>query len=110
MGGVEGVDAVMFSGDEDDIVNPLAGDDHSGQVQRLPVDLAVHRISEERAELSGTDAGGSEQSFGQILSGACKIVVIGEDAYLAVPPESAEKYRIGGVHPPVRPAKRLRRY
>jgi hypothetical protein len=39
--GVEGVNAVMLGGDEEDVVRPLAGDRDARLEQRLGVDVAV---------------------------------------------------------------------
>ena len=42
--GVEGVDTVVLGGDEHHVVNPLARNVHVRHVERLRVDVPVHRI------------------------------------------------------------------
>src|SRR5262249_11384012 len=54
--GVKGVDAVVFRGDEHDVVQD-AVDVDAGFDQRLAVDRPVHRVVEELAEGGGADGG-----------------------------------------------------
>ena len=49
--GVEGVDAVVLGGDEDDVVR-AAGDREIRHIERLGVDFAIHGAGEEFSERS----------------------------------------------------------
>ena len=62
--GVEGVDAVVLSGDEEDVVFG-AVDGEVGNQQRLAIGIAVDLVGEELAEgMAVTLAGVSDVSFG----------------------------------------------
>jgi hypothetical protein len=80
-------------------MDPISRDRHSGQIKRLSVDLAVDGITEELAELRGTDVGRSQLSLVQILARPRQVVVIGNDADLAIPQQGAQENRVGGKHP-----------
>ena len=82
--GVESVDGIMCGGDEDYVVDALARDRDRGQVERLRVDLPVHRMGEELAELDWRDIRRRQDRFLKILSGSCEIVAIGGHADLGV--------------------------
>ena len=77
--GVEGVDAVVFGGDKDDIVQAVVGniarDIDVGHNQRLCIDDAIDRLREELAERR-FDIRGSEQGFVGIQAGIGAVVVI----------------------------------
>ena len=79
---VEGVDAVMFGGDEDDVVGAFAGDGDTLHIKGLCIDAAVNRIGEELAEIRGGDVGGSEDGFVGVGTGAQVVVVLRDDVHL----------------------------
>ena len=97
--GIECIDAVMLSGDKDNIVYPISRDSHSRQIKRLSINLAVDRITEELAKLAGTHAGRSQLRFIQILASSRQIVVIGNDTDVAIPQQGAQENGVGVWHP-----------
>jgi len=73
---------VVFSGDEDDIVNAgkgAAGDVYVALDQWLGIDLAGHLEAGEFAEGAGVDIGADESGFVGIDAGAGQVVVIGKN-------------------------------
>ncbi len=54
--GIESVDAIVLGGHVYRVVDALAGDVHVGHDQRLGVDVAVHRVREQPAELRSVHA------------------------------------------------------
>lgn len=80
---VEGIDAVVFGGDEDDVVSALAGDGETLNVKRLSVDAAVNGIGEEFAEICGGDVRRSEDGFVGVGAGTQIVVVLREDTDLS---------------------------
>ncbi len=80
--GVEGVHAVVLGGHEDDVVHTFSRDLDSAQIERVGVDVTIHRIGKQLTDLRGVDVRRSELCFAQILPGARQIVVIGEDVDL----------------------------
>ena len=80
--GVEGVDAVVVRRDVDDVADADARNVDALDVQRLPVDLVVDGALEELAELADVDVGRREHHLGQIGSGPCRVVVLGDHARL----------------------------
>ena len=61
--GVEGVDAVLLGGDEEDVVDGVVGEGEGGEVERLRVDVADDGKAEELAEGGDADVGGSEEGL-----------------------------------------------
>src|SRR5216684_3534322 len=74
--GVEGVYAVVFGGDKENVVFAFAGDFDVGKIKRLGVNVTVNFESEEFAELAGIDIGVSENFFVEIGAGT-RVVVLG---------------------------------
>src|SRR5262249_45311585 len=82
VGGVDGVQGVVFGGDEDDVVKTLlrpGGDVDAPDDERLGVDLAVDLHGVELAEGVRVDVGAGEQRLVQVLPGAGDVVVVGDD-------------------------------
>src|SRR5262249_9063559 len=73
--GVEGVDAVVLGGGEDDVERALAGDGEVGLVERLGVDVAVRRITEQLAEVGRVDVGGRQHRLLRVGPGDQPVVV-----------------------------------
>jgi len=73
--GVEGIDAVVFGGDEKDVVFAFAGNLEIGELQRLGVNVAVDFEGKEFAELCGIDVGRSEDFFVEVSAGASVVVL-----------------------------------
>ena len=48
--GIKSVHAVMFGGHKDDVVDSVARDGDARHIQRLGVNLAVHRVGEQPSE------------------------------------------------------------
>src|SRR5439155_23388949 len=80
--GVKGVNTIVFRSGEHDVVHAFFGNRDSGQVERLRVDIAIHSIGKQLSKLPGIDIRGIEYGFGEVLSGARQIVVVGEDVNL----------------------------
>src|SRR5580692_4067211 len=74
--GIQAVDATVLRGDVQNVVHPLIGDTHLGEIKRLRIHFAVHRDHEEFAETGGVDVAGCENRFAEILSGAGIVVVV----------------------------------
>lgn len=72
------VNTTVLGGHDQHIVN-RAGDADSGSIERLGIDLAIHRNDEQSAKGAGIDVGWREDSFIQLLAGASVIVVISEN-------------------------------
>ena len=72
---IECIDAVVLSRHVNDVVE-RGGDGHLGHVERLRVNVAVHRTSEELAELVDVDVGRIQYRLVQILSGTAHVVVV----------------------------------
>ena len=109
--GVESVDGVMRGGDEDYIVDALARDCDRREVERLRVDLPVHRMGEELAELDRRDIRRRQDGFLKILSGSCEIVAIRGHADLGVCFYSQENNKSNQPHhdpPGLSQASRMR--
>src|SRR5262249_25900316 len=77
-GSGHGGSAVVLRGDEDDVVNALAGDVDVGQHQRLGVNLAVNRHRIQPAEGVGVDVGRGQDGFVEVGAGAGVVGVVGE--------------------------------
>ena len=56
----------MLGGDEDHVVDALARDFEVRHVQRLRVNVAIHRQREKLPELRGIDVAGGEDCFAEI--------------------------------------------
>jgi len=78
-GGVEGVDGVVFGGDEEDVVTAFAGDFYAGEEERLGVDVSVDFEGEELAEALGVDIARGEDGFDAIGAEAGVVVLGGGD-------------------------------
>src|SRR5262249_20344220 len=76
--GVEGVDAVVLRGGEDDVARAAAGDGQVGLVERLGVDVAVHGVAVQLAEVAGVDVGGGEHLLARVMAGEEIVVVPGQ--------------------------------
>src|SRR5262245_61445716 len=88
-GGIVGiitVNAIVFSGDVDNVANANLGNINGRCVERLRVDVAIHRSGEKLAERARTDVRSRQKSLAQIRSGAPGIVVLCEHSRAA--PES----------------------
>ncbi len=75
--GIEGVDAVVFGRDVEDVVRAFAGDRDARYVERLGVNVAVNIQRVQLAESARGDRGGREDGFVQIGAGAlshCDVV------------------------------------
>jgi hypothetical protein len=79
--GVEGVDAVVDGGDEDEVVGSAVDLDVGGE-EGLGVELIVEGELVEEAEVGGVDVGGGEDGLVGIGAGAGVVVVLGEDVGL----------------------------
>ena len=75
--GVEGVDAIVSRGQENHVVETLAGHVDARQIERLRVNVAVHQVRKPPPEKPGLNRGGREQCLGEVLASACVIVVVG---------------------------------
>ncbi len=84
--GVESVDEIAFCGDKDDVMFFVVGHGEVGDVERLRIDVAgngaifVDGAGEKNTKGGGTESGGRESIFFEILTGALRIVVMSEDA------------------------------
>src|SRR5262249_31552301 len=76
--GVEGVDAVVLRGHEQDVVD-LSAYAQVADHQRLGIDLAVDRVAEEPAEARRVDVLRRQRRLVQIGPGPGRIVVVRED-------------------------------
>ena len=74
--GVEGINAIVFGGDEEHVVFALAGNLDAGKKQRLRVDRAINLERAQLAELLGVDAFGSKEFFDKRSAGP-SVVVLG---------------------------------
>lgn len=64
---IEGVNAVVLRGHVHYIVRAQAGDVHVGDVQRLGINIAVHRLRKQLAELTYVDVARGENRLAQVL-------------------------------------------
>jgi hypothetical protein len=85
--GVEGIYAVIFGGDEHDVVpgaslRRSSTHGYAGQVQRLSVDVAVHGMREELSELTKINVRESEDGLSGVRAGTRNVVVLCNHAYL----------------------------
>src|SRR5262249_30287912 len=78
---VEGVDAVVLGGREDDGVR-AAADGQVGHVQGLRVGVAVDGVVEEVAEISRVDVGGRKDRLLRVGSGEQAVVMSAEDRHV----------------------------
>ena len=76
--GVKAIDGVVFGGDEDGVVNALAGNSESGDVKRLCVDVAIDGVGKKFSKGGGVDVGRRENGFIQVRAGAGVVIVIGQ--------------------------------
>src|SRR5579885_2192431 len=79
---VECVDAIVLGGHENNIVDALTRNTHQGHVERLSIDLPVHRAREDLAEPGRIHVGKSQDGFLQVLPGTGEVIVIGGHAHL----------------------------
>jgi hypothetical protein len=77
--GVEGVDAIVLRGDEYEVMDALARNIDASHVQRLGIDLPVHRVGVQLAERGRGDVGRREGGLGQVLTRPRHVVVIRQD-------------------------------
>ncbi len=73
--GVEGINAVVFGGDEDDVVRGAA-DCKSGQIKRLGFDSAIDGEGEEFAEVAGANGSRGEYRLAEVLACPGKVVML----------------------------------
>src|SRR5260221_8232519 len=81
---VESVHGIMCSGDEDHVVDALGRNRNRRYVERLSVDLSVHRMGEYLPESGWCNIRRRQDRFLKVLSGSCEIIAIGGDADLGV--------------------------
>ncbi len=81
--GIEGVDAIVHSGDKYHITPAFSGNGQVGHVQRLCVDVAVHSAREQLSELSHVYIGGVEDTLFEIGSRPTVVIMLGEHSSLA---------------------------
>ena len=74
--GVEGVHRVMLGSHEHHVVC-RACYCKAGEIQRLRVDLAVHRQRPQQSKCRGAHVSGRENGLGQILAGAPEVILVG---------------------------------
>src|SRR5439155_27111984 len=87
--GIEGVEGVVLSGDEDNVMNPrraglgvdTTGDGDSGVHQWLGVNLAIHRRDEQFIERADLYIAWDELGFVGVQAGAGNVVVKGQDVH-----------------------------
>ena len=77
--GVEGIDAVVFRCDIEDIAEALAGDGDLGNIEGLRVDVAIDLEGEDFAKLGGIHVGRSESGFVEVCRSTCVVGLCGED-------------------------------
>ena len=85
--GVDGIEGVVFGGDEDDVVDAgrpagrvdAVGDGHAGIHQRLGVNLAVHRRGEQLPKRPRLHIGRRQLHFRGVDARTRQIVVIGQN-------------------------------
>src|SRR6185369_9856613 len=74
---VEGIHAVVFRGDDEDILLG-AIDVDAGRDQRLRDHFSINVVRELFTELVGVDVGGSKRGFRRVCAGALVVPVLGE--------------------------------
>ena len=77
--GVEGVDAVVLGGHEQDVVDLAVAHAHLADLQGLGIDLAVDRVAEELPEARRVDVLRRQRRLVQVGAGPGSVVVIRED-------------------------------
>ena len=79
--GVKGIDAVVFRGHENHVVDGAVGHGQALHVERLGVDLAVHGIAEQLAERAGVHVRRGQDGFLQILSRVLVVIVTSQNIH-----------------------------
>ncbi len=74
---VEGVYAVVFSGNDDDVMNAENRDGDIAKDKGLAVDVAVDGEAADFAKGAAADVGWGEQDFVGVKTAACQVVVVG---------------------------------
>ena len=101
--GIEGVHAVVFRGDEDDVVRAFAGHRHTRHEQRLRIHVPIDRERKDFAELAGIHIGGSQGGFVERGAGARIVILRGEHlpgGERGKPPEGAQALKCHARPPP----------
>jgi hypothetical protein len=81
--GIEGVNTVIFSRDEYDIVRALRRNGHILQIQRLSVGHSVQDYGKQLAEVRGIDVRGRQGGLIRILTGPPNVIMLGRNADLS---------------------------
>ena len=76
--GIEGVDAVVFGADVDDIAR-LVGNGQAMNVKRLRIDLAVQPARIEFTKLARVDVGGRQHKLAEVGTCAETVIVLGKN-------------------------------
>jgi hypothetical protein len=76
--GVEGKNAVVFGGGEDNVVRAFVGNSHRGHIKRLGINLAIDGAEEQQAESVGVDVSDGEIGLADVLACPRHIVVISQ--------------------------------
>jgi hypothetical protein len=66
--GVEGVYRIMFCSNKDYVMGRLVRQGEIGNIQRLRINLAIHRVAKQLAKRIGVDIGRSEKGLQGILA------------------------------------------
>ena len=83
--GVEGIDAVVLGGHDQDVVDRAVAHGHLADLQGLGIDLAVDRVMEEPPEARRVDVLRRQRRLVQVGAGYGIVVVIREDVCASVP-------------------------
>lgn len=74
--GIERIRAVMHRRHEHHVVRPLSRDRQPGNIQRLPIDLAVDWVRDQQTERVRVDVRRGQNGFVRVLPGAEKVIVV----------------------------------
>ena len=83
---VEGIDAVMLRRQEDHIVRALVWDRNVRQIERLGVNITIHKLGKQFTESVCVDSCWSEHGLISVQSGPRIVIVIGQHIALSLCP------------------------
>ena len=79
--GIKGVNAVVFRGDENDVMHAALRHGEILHVERLSIDLAVHRIAEDFAKGPRIHVRRGQDCLLQVLTGVLVVVMTSQNVY-----------------------------
>jgi hypothetical protein len=78
---VKRIDAVVFRGDENDVVDAARGHGEVLHVKRLRLNLAIHGITEHFAERTGVYVRRGQDGFLQILTSMLVVILTSQNIH-----------------------------